>query len=100
MSLQLIDKIERVARAVAPGGSSLTLRNSNLNGVVRFDSAGQLQQMDLNANGVHYLFECWEQGATYACRKTLADGTVFQEDVTISREWTATHGWGSQPGTP
>lgn len=82
-TFELIERIERVARAVAPGGPSLSLRNSNLYGEVRFDAAGQLQEMDLNSNGVHYTFIRDDEGATYACRHTLDDGSVRQEWVTV-----------------
>ena len=80
-SLELMHRVQRLSRALAPGGPVIALRNSNFHGEVRFDSAGQLEQMDLNTNGVRYTFETGEDEVVYTCRQVLADGWVLQEKV-------------------
>lgn len=79
----LVKRVQRLSRALAPGGPVVALRNSNFHGEARFDSAGQLEQMDLNTNGVRYTFERAEDEVVYRCRQILEDGSVLEESVTV-----------------
>lgn len=79
----LVKRVQRLSRALAPGGPVVALRNSNFHGEARFDSAGQLEQMDLNTNGVRYTFERAEDEIIYTCRQITPDGTVLQETVKV-----------------